>query len=378
MTPAPADPHFPSRFHVAVDVVALTISPAGLLQVAVVQRHGATSCIADPSGRVREVPRESNDFALPGGHVEWTSESLVDAACRELAEETGIVVDPEDLVQLGAYGDPRRDPRSGRTVSVAFVAFKPGFEQPVAGSDAHRAQFIDVIDLLAAPHRFEFDHGRMLRHAIARVRDMMERTPIALNFCGEEFLLSDLRRVYEVLFADAYDPGTDVQPLAEELRRRRAIADRFSQSIGELHSGAPPDGPRRDERVHALFMAPSLERLDIGLRPSTRARIRAAAADTGWGDPRAERRSTDSGNRWYDEATLLPLDSANFARKIAAIKGFVVETQTTHSTSNPDGTKRPGRPGRLYRRGPLVRLEPPLVVKRRSSTSMPMSTAPSS
>lgn len=377
MTPAPADPHFPTRFHVAVDVVALTISPDGYLQVAVVQRRGGTSCIADASGRVREVPRESHDFALPGGHVEAESESLVDAARRELVEETGIAVEPDELVQLGAYGDPDRDPRGGRTVSIAFVAFKPGFGSPVAGSDAHGARFIDVIDLLAAPNRLEFDHGRMLRHAISRVRDMMERTPIALNFCSEEFLLSDLRRVYEVLFADAYDPGTDVQPLAGELRRRRAIVAQLAQSIGELHSGATPDGPGRDGRIQPLLMASSLERLDLGLRPSTRARIRAAVADTGWGDPHTERRSTDSRDHWFDEATRLPLDSANFARKIDAIKGFVVLTDATHSTSNPDGTKRPGRPGKLYRRGPASRLEPPLVVKRRSSTSMSMSTAPS-
>ena len=70
------------EFHVAVDVVALTIK-RNLLQVAVVQRKGIQSCIRDPkTGFVREVPREPFDYALPGGHVESQGENLVQAACR--------------------------------------------------------------------------------------------------------------------------------------------------------------------------------------------------------------------------------------------------------------------------------------------------------
>ena len=80
----PATTDFPTNFHVAVDVVALTIK-RNLLQVAVVQRKGPQSCILDhKTGFAREVPREPFDYALPGGHVEWQGESLVEAACREL------------------------------------------------------------------------------------------------------------------------------------------------------------------------------------------------------------------------------------------------------------------------------------------------------
>jgi hypothetical protein len=68
-SPQPAAPDFPTYFHVAVDVVALTIK-RNLLQVAVVQREGSLSCILDrKSGYVQEVPREPFDYAIPGGHV---------------------------------------------------------------------------------------------------------------------------------------------------------------------------------------------------------------------------------------------------------------------------------------------------------------------
>ena len=85
---------------VTVDVVLFTIR-AGDLAVLMIRRGGAPF---------------KGHWALPGGFVE-ENESLERAASRELKEETGI--EQAALEQLGAFGDPGRDPR-GHTVSVAF------------------------------------------------------------------------------------------------------------------------------------------------------------------------------------------------------------------------------------------------------------------
>ena len=55
-------------------------------------------------------------WAIPGGFVE-PDEDLIDAARRELHEETGL--EPPELEQLAAFGHPDRDPR-GRTISVVY------------------------------------------------------------------------------------------------------------------------------------------------------------------------------------------------------------------------------------------------------------------
>jgi 8-oxo-dGTP diphosphatase len=66
----------------------------------------------------RRYPPFAGEWALPGGFVE-SGEQVIDAAPRELAEETGLQLDALRL--LGVYDTPGRDPR-GWTVSIVYVA----------------------------------------------------------------------------------------------------------------------------------------------------------------------------------------------------------------------------------------------------------------
>src|SRR5271170_7253316 len=79
-------------------------------------------------------------WALPGGFVNG-NEPLERAAARELVEETGIA--GVALEQLGAFGDPGRDPR-GHTVTVVFYSFVVADAQPVAADDAADARWVSV------------------------------------------------------------------------------------------------------------------------------------------------------------------------------------------------------------------------------------------
>jgi 8-oxo-dGTP diphosphatase len=359
------DPNFPPHFHVAVDVVALTIK-RNLLQVAVVRRNDPMSCIMDKrTGIASEVSRQPTDYALPGGHVRWQNEDLIDAAIRELLEETGIELTRDDLVQIGAYGEVGRDPRSGRTVSVAFVAFNPDFSTPFAGSDAASAQFMDVVEVLAEPNRLEFDHSRTIREAISRVRDLMERTPIALKFCEEEFTLSDLRHVYEVIFHAAYNEDADALRYADRIRNEEALTGgrereeqiRFisrsiqsSERIGFSSMGAP-DSPQ----------VLGSQGLSSGRRPSSKDdvvdKVQRLLKDE-------YRRSSALSTRNPDSARAklkISLDAANFSRKATAIEGFIEEVPES-TRSSASGT---GKPAQLYRKGKAKKLDPPLVVQRR-------------
>ncbi len=95
-------------------------------------------------------------WALPGGFVE-VGESVHEAAVREAAEETGLLVEISHLV--GVYSEPDRDPR-GHNVSVAFLARVLG-GQLQASSDASE---VDIFDPAAV--ELAFDHRRIIADAM--------------------------------------------------------------------------------------------------------------------------------------------------------------------------------------------------------------------
>lgn len=172
---------------VTVDLVVLTVRDDDLLVLLI--RRG----VAPYRGR----------WALPGGFVH-EDEDLLDAAERELREETGVSMRAH-LEQLATYGTPRRDPR-GRVVTVAYLALVPGLEEATAGSDAADARWLPAPALLGDNARLAFDHLRILADGVERARAKLEYSPLGIGFCAEEFTITELRRVYEAVWGTTLDP----------------------------------------------------------------------------------------------------------------------------------------------------------------------------
>jgi 8-oxo-dGTP diphosphatase len=184
--PADYDPgQFPA-FAITVDVVVMTMSE-GMLHVLLVCRG--------------EAPFEGM-WAIPGGFKRPT-ETLDEAAKRELREETGVDA-ASLLAQFGAYGDPGRDPRMN-VVTVAYLAVLRDVGEVVGGSDAAAAALIPVADVLSGKVDLAFDHLRIVRDAVERVRLELDVSGIATAFVGSTFTLAELRAVYEAVWGVELD-----------------------------------------------------------------------------------------------------------------------------------------------------------------------------
>ena len=141
----------PSRYAVAADVVVTAVEPTP--SVLLIRRRNP------PLG-----------WAIPGGFVE-PDEDLIDAARRELYEETGL--QPPELEQLATFGHPDRDPR-GRTISVVYGARLHHAALPAAGDDAADARWFP---LNALPTNLAFDHATILSQVLPRLIAESAKSP---------------------------------------------------------------------------------------------------------------------------------------------------------------------------------------------------------
>ena len=183
--------------HVRIGIVILTMSE-NRLHVLLVRRG---------------VEPYQGKWAIPGG-FKRPNETLDEAAARELREETSIE-GAKLLTQFGAYGDPGRDPRMN-VVTVAYLAVFPEVTGIVPGTDASHAALVPVAEALDGQLELAFDHDRILRDAVERVRIDLELRGIATAFVGPTFTLAELRTVYEAIWGVQLDGANFRRSLLSE------------------------------------------------------------------------------------------------------------------------------------------------------------------
>jgi 8-oxo-dGTP diphosphatase len=136
----------------------------------------------------RDTPPQLRRWALPGGFMN-PEERPEETAQRKLTEKTGVGA--IYLEQLQTYAEPGRDPR-GWIPAIAYLAL---IDAAVL-RDESSARWFGVDEL---PEPLAFDHARIVRDGVERLRGKVWYSNIAVGLLPERFTMSQARRVYEAI-----------------------------------------------------------------------------------------------------------------------------------------------------------------------------------
>lgn len=177
-------------------------------------------------------------LALPGGHVD-AGETSRQAAARELYEETGISVYPEELTFIGVWDDPDRDPR-GRYVTAVYVLEVHSGAEAQAGDDAVRIEWVPL-------HEHDQLRGLAFDHfdIVWRVwRREMDRMSLAYERTDELEGLGDVEQVTEAFYS--------ALSALSQLRYGRGDSSDWARAVAALETDILPHlGGIRDAAVRA-------------------------------------------------------------------------------------------------------------------------------
>lgn len=146
----------------------------------------------------RKQPPFDHMWAIPGGFIH-SGETLEQAASRRLREETNV----KDiyLEQLASFGRPNRDPRA-RVITVAYYALVSVERLHLeAQANAEDVNWFGVTEL----PELAFDHAEIVQKALAKLKDNLEASSVAFQLLPENFTLTELQRVYELILGKTLD-----------------------------------------------------------------------------------------------------------------------------------------------------------------------------
>lgn len=135
-------------------------------------------------------------WAFPGGFMN-IDETVEECAKRELEEETGLKA--SSVEQFYTFTDVNRDPRE-RVITVAHYALVR-LEEVKGGDDARSAQWFAMNEIPS----LAFDHDRILRIAVNRLKERICFEPIGFELLPEIFTMSALQNLYEAILEIKFD-----------------------------------------------------------------------------------------------------------------------------------------------------------------------------
>mgnify|MGYP001276162564 CR=1 FL=1 len=171
--------------------------------------------------------KTSGRWGLPG---DWLrdDETLERAAIRVLRARTGL--GDIHLEQLQSFSSIDRYP-DDLTITTAFYALiRPDDYQLALGEDELEVKWFPIADTPV----LIFDHGKILKWALARLRYKTQHEPVGLNLLPEKFTLLELQKLYEAILGTSFDKPN----FRRKIMKAGLLLDCNEKQLGGAHRAA--------------------------------------------------------------------------------------------------------------------------------------------
>lgn len=167
------------------------------------------------------------ELSLMGGFVQQ-DESIDEAARRIIKERTGLT--NVFLAQVGAFGSLDRD-TAARVVSICYFTVVNQLDCDNTLNEKYHGIWADVNNL----PQLIFDHNEMAQQAHAQLQRRISYSPIAMGLLPQSFTLSQLQKLYEVIWGQEIDKRNF---------RKRIAEMPFIEETGEIDKTTSKRGAR--------------------------------------------------------------------------------------------------------------------------------------
>jgi bifunctional NMN adenylyltransferase/nudix hydrolase len=140
--------------------------------------HHTVDCVVFKDNYILLIKRKFSPgkdmWALPGGFV-GQNERLIDAAVRELEEETGIFAGWTNIFHHNTFDDPSRSCK-GRVITTAYSMMVPSDTEVTPGDDACDYKWVDLSDIPSISTELYDDHLLIIQYFVGWVVKQLTTT----------------------------------------------------------------------------------------------------------------------------------------------------------------------------------------------------------
>jgi len=140
--------------------------PAVAATMVVINEEDETTLLAR---RIKTANAYPGENSIPGGFVDEGTETVTEAAIRELREEVGLEVSVDDMILVKESSTPGTDPRCHVVNLLFYTRINSATAKTLEpNDDIEEISWTSLVDAVRKKHQLAFNHTDLLANAVEK------------------------------------------------------------------------------------------------------------------------------------------------------------------------------------------------------------------